>query len=178
MRIVTISAVSAMALGATILAAQSQQPATKTNPFARPAQRPARAAAQQPAATQSAANRMVVYKSPTCGCCGNWVTHARNAGFQVDVHDVADVSEIKRTAGVPTDAQSCHTTQVGGYFVEGHVPVDDIRRMLAERPAIRGIAAPGMPAGSPGMEVPGGRRDAYQVIAVRRDGTTFVWASH
>lgn len=172
-----IATVAALAAGAALVVAlDAQQPRIKPNATRPPAPAPA---AQLPAASrQASATRMVVYKSPTCGCCGSWVTYARRNGFQVEVHDVADVSEIKASAGVPADAQSCHTTQIGGYFVEGHVPVEDIRRMLAERPDIRGIAAPGMPAGSPGMETPDGRRDRYAVRAVRRDGSSYVFASH
>ena len=133
---------------------------------------------QQPAAQgQAAATRVVVYKSPTCGCCVKWVDYMRAAGFQVVVRDTADMTPIKRASGVPASAESCHTAQVGGYVVEGHVPVEDIRKMLRERPAIAGIAAPGMPVGSPGMEV-GDRRDRYDVVSFTRDGRTAVYARH
>ncbi len=103
----------------------------------------------------------------------------RGAGFQVEARDVSDavLMETARTAGVPPDLGSCHTAQVDGYVVEGHVPAADIRRMLRERPAIVGIAVAGMPAGSPGMEQ-GGRTQPYDVIAFRRDGTRQVWARH
>lgn len=169
-------------VGAALVAAvagQGQQPSTAPRGLA--GQKPAAGApAQRPASALQAAanNRMVVYKTPTCGCCAAWVTYVRRAGFQVEVHDLPDLTEIKRSSGVPQSGESCHTAQVGGYFVEGHVPVEDIRRMLAERPDIRGIAVPGMPAGSPGMEVPGGRADRYQVKAVRRDGSAVVFATH
>ena len=164
--VVGLAAVSA--LGFTVM----QQPSTKQQPAPGPV-------VTNPVITvpQAAARRIVVYKAPTCGCCGNWVTYMRNAGYVVQVHDVADLTEIKRTSGVPEQAASCHTAQIGGYFVEGHVPVEDIRRMLDERPDIRGIAAPGMPVGSPGMEA-GNRRDPYEVKAVRRDGTAYVFARH
>ena len=130
---------------------------------------------QQQAAQQG--QKVVVYKSPTCGCCTKWVDYMRAAGFTVEVHDQEDVAPIKRASGVPVSAESCHTAQVGGYVVEGHVPVEDIRKMLRERPQIVGIAAPGMPAGSPGMEV-GSRRDRYDVVSFNRAGQTRVYTSH
>lgn len=103
----------------------------------------------------------------------------RGAGFQVEARDVSDqvLTETARAAGVPFDLGACHTAQVGGYVVEGHVPAADIQRMLRERPAIVGLAVAGMPAGSPGMET-GGRSQPYQVIAFDRDGTRRVFASH
>lgn len=108
--------------------------------------------------------RVTVYKSPTCGCCSDWVDHMREAGFDVTVEDVADLDAVKREHGVPGPLQSCHTAIVDGYVIEGHVPADLVARLLAERPADAwGIAVPGMPAGSPGMEQ-GGSRDPYDVI--------------
>lgn len=121
-----------------------------------------------------------VYKSPTCGCCKNWVDHVRAAGFEPEVFDLSE-SELqarKTRLGVGPKLASCHTAIVNGYVVEGHVPAADIQRMLREKPAIAGIAAPGMPVGSPGMEVPGGRKDAYDVVAFTRSGTTRVFARH
>ena len=118
---------------------------------------------------------MQVYKSPTCGCCGKWVDHVKAAGFAPEVHDVADLSPVKTNGGVPPDLQSCHTAIIGGYTIEGHVPADVIRQLLAEKPRIAGIAVPGMPIGSPGMEV-GARKDAYEVIAFTKDGNTSVYA--
>lgn len=94
----------------------------------------------------------VVYMSPSCGCCGGWVKHMRDSGFRVERHDLADVSPIKRQLGVPPALWSCHTALIDGYAVEGHVPAGDIRRLLRERPKAVGLAAPGMPVGSPGME--------------------------
>lgn len=117
---------------------------------------------------------LAVYKSPSCGCCRAWVDHMRKAGFAVTAHDVDDLSPIKRQFGVPEALESCHTGYVGGYVVEGHVPADVVRRALAERPGIRGLAVPGMPSGSPGME--GGRVDRYDVVAFDRAGTTRVYA--
>ena len=138
---------------------------------------PAAADVPQQAAAARRSETMVVYKSPTCGCCGAWVDHAREAGFEVEVRDMPNVMPIKQEHGVPGHLSSCHTTLVGGYVVEGHVPVEDVRRLLDERPQIAGIAVPGMPAGSPGMEM-GSRKDPYDVIAFTRDGAVSVYASH
>lgn len=120
---------------------------------------------------------VTVYKSPTCGCCSAWVDHMRASGFQVVAIDTDDVDAIKRQHGVHADHASCHTALVGGYVLEGHVPAADVRRLLAERPAVTGLAVPGMPAGSPGMEV-GGMKDPYDVVAFTRDGATSVFAKH
>lgn len=119
-----------------------------------------------------------VHRSPTCGCCMKWVEHLRDAGFQVRVHEHADMQPIKRRLGVPDSARSCHTAQVGDYFVEGHVPAADIKRLLADRPVARGIAVPGMPLGSPGMEVPDGTVQPYEVQLVGHQGATQVYARH
>ena len=121
-----------------------------------------------------------VYKSPTCGCCTSWVEHIRDSGFQAEVIDVTDeaLQQRKSKLGVGPRLASCHTAIVNGYVVEGHVPAADIKRMLSEKPAIIGIAAPGMPVGSPGMEVPGGRKDTYDVVAFSKGGATRVFASH
>ena len=120
---------------------------------------------------------IVVYKDPNCGCCKSWVEHLRKHGFDVAVRDTSDVSGAKRTGRVPEQLATCHTAFVNGYVVEGPVPAADIQRMLAEKPKIAGLAVPGMPAGSPGMEV-GGRMDHYEVIAFTRDGRTSVFARH
>jgi hypothetical protein len=114
---------------------------------------------------------LVVYKTVTCGCCAGWVEHMKQAGFAVDVRDVPgnmELMQIKMDAGVPGDLTSCHTTLVDGYVVEGHVPADQVKRLLAERPSHAGIAAPGMPAGSPGMDVP--NSPPYDIIAWSHDG--------
>ena len=123
---------------------------------------------------QSIAADVVVYKSPTCGCCGKWIDHMEQAGFAVDVENRSDLSPIKAEYGVPRHLQSCHTAEVGGYMVEGHVPPDLIQRMLDEKPDIRGLAVPGMPMGSPGMEGP--FKDEYDVLAIGEDGRTKVYA--
>jgi hypothetical protein len=119
-------------------------------------------------------NDLEVWKSLTCGCCTAWVTHMRTNGFRPTVHDVADVTPCKRRAGVPASLESCHTALVGGYAVAGHVPADLVRRMLKERPAIVGLAVPGMPMGSPGMEGP--RKDPYDDLTFAKNGRTSVYA--
>jgi hypothetical protein len=120
---------------------------------------------------------MTVYKSPSCGCCGDWVDHVKDAGFKVTVRDIADVDPIKRDLGVPANLGSCHTAVVGPYVLEGHVPADLVDKLLADKPAgARGLAVPGMPIGSPGMEVPGRPADKYDVILFNNDGRTRVFA--
>lgn len=118
---------------------------------------------------------ITVYKSPTCGCCTKWVDHIRDAGFRVEVRDTSNVQPVKTEHGLPGHLASCHTALVDGYVVEGHVPADVIRRLLRERPEVAGIAVPGMPMGSPGME--GSYKDPYQVIAFGKDGGTSVYES-
>lgn len=129
-------------------------------------------------AGQPDATTVQVYKSPTCGCCSKWVDHMRASKFTVKATDTDDMASVKTRYKVPKSAESCHTSVIGGYVVEGHVPAADIRRMLKERPAIVGLAAPGMPVGSPGMEVPGQKPDAYDVIAFDKAGKSSVFASH
>lgn len=119
---------------------------------------------------------MTVYKSPTCGCCKAWVDHVRKAGFTVRTRDTDDLAPIKQSMGTAGALESCHTAVVGGYVVEGHVPADLIAKMLREKPSIAGLAVPGMPMGSPGMEVPDGTKDAYEVIAFDRKGKKSVYA--
>ena len=122
---------------------------------------------------------MTVYKSASCGCCHNWVEHARTSGFTVKTIDTEDLPNVKRELGVPSSLQSCHTVVVGNYLVEGHVPAADVKRMLTELPAIRGIAVPGMPVGSPGMEQgPVSGYQKYDVIAFTAAGRTSVFARH
>ena len=117
---------------------------------------------------------VLVYKTPTCGCCNGWVEHLREAGFTVDARDVRDLMSVKLDAGVPTGMTSCHTAIVDGYVVEGHVPAEHVARLVQERPDIAGIAVPGMPIGSPGMEGP--NPEPYQVLAFGRDGSASVFA--
>ena len=122
------------------------------------------------------APRMQVYKSPTCGCCGKWVDHMRAAGFEVEATNVEDVNAYKQQYGVPPQLASCHTAIVGGYVVEGHVPADDVSRLLKLKPEAVGIAVPGMPLGSPGMEAPNPQR--YETLLFFADGSTEVFAVH
>ena len=118
--------------------------------------------------------RVKVSKDPSCGCCGAWIDHVRAAGFPVEVVDLSDMSRLKARLGVPRALTSCHTAEVAGYVIEGHVPVEAIRRLLLEKPHARGLSVPGMPVGSPGMEVPGTTPDTYDVILFGpTDQTTF-----
>ena len=122
------------------------------------------------------AEEITVYKSPTCGCCSKWIDHLRDNGFKVKTTDLKDLRMIKSMSGVKPELASCHTALIDGYVIEGHVPADDIRRLLKERPEIAGLTAPGMPMGSPGMEGP--RKDKYDVLTFQKDGRTAVFASH
>lgn len=128
------------------------------------------------AEAQAALPVMTVYKSPTCGCCVAWVDHLRANGLTVEVVDEPQMNPLKGSLGVPGDLRSCHTATIGDYVVEGHVPAQDIQRLLAERPAVQGLAVPGMPIGSPGMEM-GDRVDPYEVIAFQGEQRQ-VFAQH
>ena len=114
-----------------------------------------------------------VYKTATCGCCAKWVDHLREAGFAVTVEDTRELMAVKRREGVPTDLSSCHTALVNGYVVEGHVPASVVHAFLEEAPEARGLAVPGMPIGSPGME--GRHAEAYDVFAFDADGERTVF---
>jgi hypothetical protein len=121
------------------------------------------------------ADTMVVYKSPTCGCCNDWVQHARESGFAVVTHDLNDLTETKRQLGVPAGRISCHTATVRGYTIEGHVPADLIHKLISENPrGVRGLAVPGMPIGSPGME--GIIKQDYDVLSFDEAGNVEVYA--
>jgi hypothetical protein len=120
--------------------------------------------------------RLVVYKTPTCGCCGGWVAHMRRAGWTVEEVIRNDLAPIRARHGVPDRLASCHTAVVGRYAVEGHVPASDVERLLRERPAARALTAPGMPAGSPGMEAAG--REPYRTLLILNDGSTRVFGRH
>lgn len=117
-----------------------------------------------------------VFKSPHCGCCGGWVEHLRQNGFEVKAHDVDDVPAARKKLGMPDRLGSCHTAKVGGYVVEGHIPAADIRRLLKEKPKALGLAVPSMPPGSPGME--SSKPVPYQTLLVQSDGSTRVFAQH
>jgi hypothetical protein len=130
------------------------------------------------AVTSDAPPSLTVYKSPTCGCCTKWVDYVKAAGFITVVHDDDDMAAVKDNLGVPSKLRSCHTAQVGKYVLEGHVPAEDIRRLLQEQPRVAGLAVPGMPASSPGMAVPGEPHEPYEVLAYAPDGSTSLFAKH
>src|SRR5215207_2430020 len=121
------------------------------------------------------AYQIKVYKDPNCGCCKAWIQHLEQNGFVVEVMDMPDLSAVKTKHGVKDEIQACHTGVVNGYAIEGHVPADVILRMLKEKPAIAGLAVPGMPAGSPGME--GAIKEKYDVLTFDRAGRTTVYAA-
>jgi len=132
-------------------------------------------------ARQATAPRVLVevWKDPNCGCCGDWVKHLQDQGFAVKLHDTGN-NAMRAKLGIPANLGSCHTGWVGGYAVEGHVPAREIRRLLKEKPQAVGLTVPGMPVGSPGMDgaAYGDRRDPYDVLLVRKDGSTRVFASY
>lgn len=127
------------------------------------------AGAAGPAPAHAADETIEVWKSPNCGCCGLWVQHLRESGFEVVAHDVADLATIKRMAGVPDHLQACHSAKAGDYVIEGHVPATAIARLLDELPDLAGLAVPGMPAGSPGM--PSATPERYQVMTFGAGGS-------
>jgi hypothetical protein len=126
------------------------------------------------------APRVEVWKSPTCGCCGNWVTHLQRNGFEVVVSEVDSPARERARLRIPDEFGSCHTGRVAGYALEGHVPAREIRRLLAEKPAIVGLSVPGMPLGSPGMDGPayGHKAHPYEVLAIDRQGRASTFARY
>ena len=140
---------------------------------------PAIAASQPQSGTASTAQAPVVevWRSPACGCCGEWVKHLQKNGFATRVHMVEDTSTFRRAAGIPERLGSCHTAKVGGYAIEGHVPASEIRRLLSEKPKAVGLSVPGMPLGSPGMEQ-GPTKQPYDVLLVGNDGRTSVYRKY
>ena len=116
--------------------------------------------------------KVVVTKDPSCGCCSGWADHIRAAGFPVEIKETAEINRLKARLGVPQALASCHTAEVGGYVIEGHVPAGAIMRLLAEKPQAKGLAVPGMPIGSPGMEVEGAAPDTYEVVLFGPSGQT------
>jgi hypothetical protein len=120
--------------------------------------------------------RITVYKDPSCGCCRNWIEHLIKHGYAVDAKDTPAMAEVKRTLGVPDALTSCHTAVVNGYLIEGHVPAADIARLLKQKPKVAGLAVPGMPMGSPGMEGP--TQQHYQVLSFDKSGKTRVFAAY
>lgn len=128
-------------------------------------------------AESAAAATLVVTKTAYCGCCEHWVEHMKKAGFQVEVREVEDVAPTRARLGVPDALRSCHTSEIGGYAIEGHVPAADVKRLLATKPKAAGIAVPGMVMGSPGMEH-GDHKEPYKVVLFDKAGKTKVFASH
>lgn len=163
-RIRIVSALGAAVLGFGIYAVGAHSPGVAV------------ASSEAELSVGAASNEVHVYKSPTCGCCGKWVQHLRANGFTVRTTDVPNVDPIKRSNGVPGKLASCHTALVAGYVVEGHVPAEDLKRLLAERPKVAGLAVPGMPIGSPGMEGPNPER--YRVMSFGGVDGTEVYATH
>lgn len=146
---------------------------------------PARATKPQPATSPVTAAapsgplpKVLVHKSPSCGCCAKWVAHMRDAGFEVNVNNTDNLEPIKKRLGVPLGKGSCHTAEIGKLVVEGHVPASDIKLLLAANDGSKGLVLPGMPAGSPGMEMPDGRVQRYTVEKVNADGSTSPFATH
>ena len=130
-------------------------------------------------ALAAAEGSIEVWKSATCKCCINWVKHLEANGFAVNVNaaDPSMLDRIKRQSGIGEELASCHTAKIGGYVIEGHVPAPDIKRLVAERPDALGLTVPGMPAGSPGMEQ-GAETEPYDVLLIKKDGTTEIFARH
>jgi hypothetical protein len=169
--------IAALALGIISVASTACARAPQANPSAAAAA-PVTVAQAEALPASNALPLVVVTKSPTCGCCKGWVEHMRKSGFPVEVRDVLNLDPVKTRVGVPAGKGSCHTAEVGGYFVEGHVPAEDVKRLLAEKPAAKGLVLPGMPLGSPGMELPDGRTQPYTVELVAQDGSTQVFSQH
>ncbi len=120
--------------------------------------------------------QITVYKSPTCGCCSKWVKHLEENGIKVEAHNTQDMKSIKQKIGINGKHQSCHTGLIGGYYIEGHVPAQDIKRLLAEKPEAAGLSVPRMPMGSPGME--GHRKDPYSVLLIQKNGDSKIFSSY
>jgi len=164
-----VALVAVLAVGIAVFAGRSDE-------------EPTHATAASPAGTApngSALPVVDVYKDPTCGCCSKWVEHLQAAGFTVRATDTGDLADFKTKHNVPTRVRSCHTALVSGYVLEGHVPAADVQRLLKERPSnVAGLGVPGMPIGSPGMEVAGTKAQPYDVIAFAKDGSTRVFAAH
>ena len=129
--------------------------------------------------SQSAGAEIEVWKSPSCGCCKDWITHLEKAGFRVKTHETGN-NAIRAQLRMPAKYGSCHTGKISGYAIEGHVPASDIQRLLREKPAAVGLSVPNMPVGSPGMDGPayGNQQDPYDVLLVQTDGSAKVYASY
>jgi hypothetical protein len=149
-----------LALAAALVAISLTTAAVRSDSSAPPAKKPT----------------ITVYKDPNCGCCKNWIAYLAKHGYTVVAKDTPDMTEIKHSLGVPNALTACHTAVVNGYLIEGHVSAEDIDRLLAQKPTIAGIAVPGMPMSSPGMDGP--RTQGYQVLSFDKTGKTKVFASH
>ncbi|GAB5518876.1 MAG: DUF411 domain-containing protein [Rhodothermales bacterium] len=160
-RLFALLVIGALALGATACASEEAAPEPQT---------------VTTAATDASLPTVTVYKTPTCGCCSLWVDHMAENGFPTRTYDVESTAQIREQYNMPATVGSCHTATVDGYVVEGHVPAETVKKMLKEKPDIVGITVPGMPIGSPGMEVEGRPADPYDVLAVDADGSTEVYA--
>jgi hypothetical protein len=158
--------------GFLLAACQEEQEATPSGPAPAEFTAPAK-----DVASTTGQPEVVVYKTASCGCCKVWVEHMQSHGFPVKTENVDNLGPIKERAGVPYGMGACHTAQVDGYFIEGHVPAADVQRLLAEKPKAKGLTVPGMPIGSPGMEE-GDRVDPYEVLLVHEDGSTSVYARY
>lgn len=140
---------------------------------------PAGALAQVQAQGQANSVQVEVWKSPSCGCCKDWIAHMEKSGFRFTVHETGNTA-VRQRMRIPLALGSCHTAVIGRYAIEGHVPAKDVQRLLREKPEAVGLTVPGMPIGSPGMDGPeyGGRKDAFDVLLVAADGSTRVYSSY
>jgi hypothetical protein len=129
-----------------------------------------------PLAANAATGTIEVYKTPNCGCCVQWIKHLEANGMKVKAENVPDTSVVRQKLGMPEQYGSCHTARIKGYIIEGHVPAAEIKRLIAEKPKAKGLAVPGMPMGSPGMEGP--HKDAYDVLLVKTDGSSKVFKQY
>ncbi|MEA5667827.1 DUF411 domain-containing protein [Stenotrophomonas sp. MH1] len=172
MKLLSTSALPALALAASTLLVSACN--------ATPAAPAAKAANATVDAVPARATLPVVkvHKDPNCGCCGGWAEHMQAAGFPVEVHDTSDMALVKQRLGIGEGMMSCHTSEIDGYVVEGHVPVSAIQKLLAERPKARGLVLPGMPIGSPGMESPDGYRQPFTVALLAEDGSLSEFSRH
>ena len=134
--------------------------------------------AAMPVTSGATGPQMTVYRSASCGCCTSWGSHIASAGYRIADHVIENMDAVKKARGISPQQASCHTAVVEGYVIEGHVPASAIKRLLMERPNIRGLAVPGMPMGSPGMEVAGVKAERFEVVAIAHDGTTSIFARY
>jgi hypothetical protein len=174
-RIALLRRASSLLLVATLAACTQAVPAPVDTALAMSAS-PATVSSRN--AADISAPRITVHRDAHCGCCHLWIDHLRAQGFEVDDRSEPDMSPVKQRLGIPPDHASCHTAEVGGYVVEGHVPAADIHRLLREKPPIHGLVLPGMPLGSPGMDVDGIDAPPYTVLALGHDGKKAPYAEH